>query len=80
MKRKATSEQIAAALKQDELGMPLADVIAQAGVSEKTFQGWKKRYGAHPEYSHELKVLQEENSRLKQLVAELTLEVGRLKE
>jgi putative transposase len=80
MKRIVTSEQIAAALKQEELGMPLADVIRQAGVSEKTFLSWKRQYGAHPEYSHELKQLQEENGRLKQLVAELTLDIGRLKE
>jgi putative transposase len=80
MKRNATSDQIAAALKQEELGMPLEDVIRQAGVSEKTFLGWKKQYGAHPEYSRDLKVLQEENTRLKQIVAELTLDIGRLKD
>lgn len=80
MKRNATTEQIAAALKQEELGMPLEDVIRQAGVSEKTFLGWKRQYGAHPEYSRELKVLQDENVRLKQIVAELTLDVGRLKD
>jgi len=80
MKRHAISEQIAAALKQEELGLPLADVIEQAGVSEKTFLSWKKQSGAHPEYTYNLKVLQEENGRLKQLVAELTLEIGRLKD
>ena len=44
MKRTITSDQIAAALKQEELGIPLEDVLRQAGVSEHTFLDWKKRY------------------------------------
>lgn len=80
MKRTSTSSQIAAALKQEELGMPLEDVIAQAGVSEKTFLRWKKQYGLYPKYVRDMQVLQEENCRLKQIVADLTLEVGRLRE
>jgi putative transposase len=80
MKRTTTSEQIAAALKQAELGMPLEDVIRQAGVSEHTFQNWKKRYGSLPGFPQDLKCLQEDNARLKQIVAELTLENARLKD
>ncbi len=80
MKRNSTSSQIAAALKQEELGMPLEDVIQQAGVSEKTFLRWKKQYGAYPEYLRDLKMLQEENGRLKQIVADLTLEIGRMRD
>ena len=81
MKRNMTSDQIAAALKQEELGMPLEDVIRQAGVSERTFLQWKKRYGALPEFSpDDLKSLQEENARFKQIVAKLTLENARLKD
>lgn len=80
MKRAITTDQIAAALKQEELGMPLEDVIQGAGVSEHTFLNWKKRYGALPSFPQDLKCLQEENTRLKQIVAELTLENARLKD
>ncbi|MFC5474865.1 transposase [Paraherbaspirillum soli] len=74
------SEQIAAALKQEELGMPLADVLRQAGISERTFLNWKKQYGALPAYPNALKNLLEENAKLKQIVAELTLENSRLQD
>lgn len=80
MKRAITSDQIAAALKQEELGMPLEDVIRGAGVSEHTFLNWKKRYSALPGFPQDLKCLQEENTKLKQIVAELTLENARLKD
>ncbi|AMP00405.1 transposase family protein [Collimonas arenae] len=70
-----SSDQIAAALKQEELGMPVADVIRQAGITERTFLNWKKQYGGLPGYPHDLKCLQEENAKLKQIVAELTLEI-----
>lgn len=80
MKRTTTSDQIAAALKQEELGMPLEDVIRQAGVSEHTFLNWKKRYSALPEYPKDLKFLQKENASLKKIVAEMALEIARLKE
>ncbi|CAL61881.2 putative transposase IS3 family [Herminiimonas arsenicoxydans] len=80
MKRTITSDRIAAALKQEELGMPLKDVIRQAGVSEHTFLDWKKHYSAMPGFPQDLKCLQEENIKLKQIVAELTLENVRLKD
>lgn len=75
-----SSDQIAAALKQEELGMPLADVIRQAGITERTFLNWKKQYGGLPGYPHHMKCLQEENAKLKQIVAELTLENSRLQD
>lgn len=79
MKRTTTtSEQIAAALKQAELGIPLEDVIRQAGVSERTFLNWKKQFSSLPGYPQDLKDLHAENARLKQIVAELTLENARL--
>ncbi len=80
MKRTTTSEQIAAALKQEELGLPLEDIIRQAGVSEQTFLNWKKQYGALPAFPQDLKCMVQENARLKQIVAELTLENARLKD
>jgi putative transposase len=75
MKKKRFSvEQIVAALKQAELGMPVADVIRQIGISEKPFYRWKKQYaGMQSDQVRELKVLPDENFRLKKLVAELSL-------
>jgi putative transposase len=76
MKRKRFSiEQIVAVLKQAELGMPVVDVIRQVGISEQTFYRWKKPYaGMQSDHVRELKQLQEENARLKKLVAELSLD------
>ena len=76
MKRKRFSvEQIVAVLKQAELGMPVADLIRQVGISEQTFYRWKKEYaGMQSEQVRELKQLQDENARLKKLVAELSLD------
>ena len=81
MKRTPLSrDRIAAALKQEELGMPVADVIRQAGITERTFQSWKKQYGGLREDPQRMKCLQEENAKLKQIVAELTLENSRLED
>ena len=76
MKKKRFSvEQIVAVLKQAELGMPVADVIRQVGISEQTYYRWKKQYaGLECDQVRELKQLQDENARLKKLVAELSLD------
>nr|WP_186237978.1 IS3 family transposase [Burkholderia gladioli] len=76
MKHKRFSiEQIVAVLKQAELGMPVADLIRQVGISEQTFYRWKKQYaGMQSDQVRELKQLQDENARLKKLVAELSLD------
>ena len=57
MKKKRFSvEQIVAVLKQAELGMPVADLIRQVGISEQTFYRWKKRYaGMQSDQVRELK-------------------------
>ena len=68
-------EQIVAVLKQAELGMPVVDLTRQLGILEETFYRWKKQYaGLEPDQARELKQLQEENARLKKLVAELSLD------
>jgi putative transposase len=68
-------EQIVTVLKQAELGMPVADLIRQVGISKQTFYRWKKQYaGLESSQVRELKVLQDENARLKKLVAELSLD------
>ena len=76
MKRKRFSvEQIVAVLKQAELGLPVAELTRQVGISEQTFYRWKKQYaGLQSDQVRELKQLQEENARLKRLVAELSLD------
>ncbi len=63
-------QQIAAVLKQAELGIPVADLIRKIGISEQTFYRWKKQYASlEPDQGRELKQLQEESTRLKKLVA-----------
>ena len=76
VKRKRFSvEQIVAALKQAELGMPVADLIRRLGISEVTYYRWKKQYaGLQSDQVRELKQLQDENARLKRLVADLSLD------
>ena len=76
MKRKRFSvEQIVAVLKQAELGMPVADVIRQMGISEQTFYRWKKKFaGLGVAEVRRLKLLEEENKKLKGLVADLSLD------
>lgn len=76
MKKKRFSvEQIVGVLKQAEVGIPIAEVIRKAGISEQTFYRWKKQYvGLESDQVREMKQLQDENSRLKQLVAELSLD------
>ena len=76
MKRKRFSvEQMVVVLKQAELGLPVADLTRQVGISEQTFYRWKKQSGGlQSDQVRELKVLQDENGRLKKLVAELSLD------
>ena len=74
-KSRFSVEQIVAVLRQVEMGMALADVTRQLGISEQTFYRWKKAYGGlQPDQARELKQLQEENVRLKKLVADLSLD------
>lgn len=80
-KSRFSVEQIAAVLRQAESGMAVADLIRQLGISEQTFYRWKKAYGGlQPDQVRELKQLQEENARLKRLVAELSLDKAILRD
>jgi putative transposase len=82
MKRSRFSvEQIVVALKQVESGMAVADLIRKLGISEQTFYRWKKQYaGMQPDQVRELKQLQEENARLKKLVADVSLDKAMLQD
>ena len=74
-------EQIVAVLKQAEAGVPLDELIRRVGISEQTYYRWKKQYvGLEVDQVRELKQLQEENSRLKRLVADLTLDKAMLQD
>jgi len=74
-------EQIAMALRQAEAGTPVEEICRKLGVSEPTFYRWKKRFGSLgvPEV-RELRQLREENRKLKQLVADLSLDKHMLQE
>jgi putative transposase len=80
-KKRFTAEQIVAILKQAELGIPIAELIRQVGVSEQTFYRWKKKYsGLEVDQVRQLKQLREENFRLKRIVADLTLDKAMLQD
>ena len=80
-KSKFSEEQIAYALRQVESGTAVPDVCRQLGVSEATFYVWKKKF-AHLGVSElrRIRSLEEENARLKRVVADLTLDKHMLAE
>ncbi len=69
-------EQLVAVLKQAEMGTPVSDLIRHLGIAEQTFfYRWKQRYaGLESDQVWEFKQLQDENAKLKRLVAELSLD------
>lgn len=82
MKRKRFSmEQIAYAITQAESGTAVAAICRQMGVSEPTFYRWKKKYsGMGVAEVRRLKQLEEENAKLKRLVADLSLDKAMLQD
>jgi putative transposase len=80
-KSRYTDEQVAFALKQAELGTPVAEVCRKMAVSEATFFRWKQRFGGlGPVELRKLRQLEEENTKLKKLVADLSLDKAMLQE
>src|SRR5207247_6111752 len=82
MKRtKFSEEQIGYAIRQADAGTPVGDLCRQLGVSDATFYAWRKKY-AHLGVSElrRLRQLEEENNRLKRLVADLSLDKHMLSE
>ena len=74
-KSKFTDEQIAFCLRQAETGTRVEEVCRKMGIAEQTFYRWKKKYGGLGVTElRRLKQLEEENSRLKKLVADLALD------
>ena len=81
MKKRHSEEQITMALRQAEAGMPVGELCRKLGVSEPTFYRWKKKYGSLGlSELRELRQLRDENRKLKQLVADLTLDKHVLQE
>jgi len=77
---KFTDAQKAFILKQGEQGIPVAEICRKAGISQATYFNWKKKYaGLMPSEMKRLKQLEDENTRLKRLVADLSLDVQMLK-
>ncbi len=80
-KSRFTDQQIAFALQQAEAGTPVAEVCLKKGVSEATYFRWKQKYaGLMPSEVRRLSHLEEENTRLRKLVADLTLDMEMLSE
>ena len=74
MSKRKTESQIIALLKKDEAGIPVAELCRQEGVSVSTFYSWRAKYGGMDvSEAQRLKELEEENRRLKQMYAELSL-------
>lgn len=80
-KTRYTEEQIAFALKQTETGTRVGEVCRKMGISEATFYNWKKKFaGLGVTELRRLRQLEDENQRLKKLVADLSLDKERLQE
>lgn len=79
--KRYSNEQIAFALRQAESGVPVAEICRRIGITEQTFYRWRKKYGklGLPELRR-LKQLEEENRKLRQLVADLSLDKAMLQE
>lgn len=82
MKRKRfTEEQIIAVLKQAESGVPTADLCRQQGINKNTLYNWRKKFGGMEiNDAKKMRQIEDENRRLKRLVAEQALDIVMLKD
>ena len=80
-KGRFSEEQIIAILREQEAGMTTAEVCRRHGISSATFYAWKSKYGGlEVSEARRLKALEDENQRLKKLLAEAVLDVVALKD
>ena len=80
-KSRFTEDQIIGVLREQEAGSTTAQVCRRHGISEQTFYRWKAKYGGMgPSDAQRLKGLEDENRRLKKLLAESMLDVAALKD
>ena len=80
-KQRFTEEQIIAVLKEQEAGAKAAELCRKHGISEATFYNWKAKYGGMDvSDARKLKALEDENAKLKKLLAEQMLDAAALRE
>jgi putative transposase len=80
-KSKFTESQIAFILKQADDGVSVAEVCRKAGISDATFYNWRKKYaGLMPSEMRRMRQLEEENAKLKRIVADLSLDKAMLQD
>ncbi len=80
-KTKFSEAQIAFILKQADEGAPVGEICRKAGISDATFYNWRKKYaGLLPSEMRRLRQLEEENAKLKRLVADLSLDKAMLQD
>jgi putative transposase len=80
-KQRFTEEQIIGVLREQEAGAKASDLCRKHGISEATFYNWKAKYGGMDvSETKRLKALEEENAKLKKLLAEQMLDVAALRE
>ena len=79
-KSRFSEEQIVGVLKEAEAGVPVKDLCRRMGISDATFYHWKAKYGGlEVSEARRLRQLEEENSRLKRIVAHQALDIDALK-
>jgi putative transposase len=80
MKKRFTEEQIITILKEGEAGIPVKEICRKHGISDVTFYNWRKKYaGMEAQDVKRLKQLEEENAKLKRMLAESMLDNDALK-
>lgn len=81
MKKRFTEGQIIGVLKQAEAGLPVKELCRQHGISEATYYNWKSKYGGMTESeAQRLRALEQENAKLKRIVADQVLDISALKD
>lgn len=81
MAKRYTEEQIIAVLKESESGLKTAEICRKHGISDATYYKWKAKYaGLEVSDLRKMKALEEENSKLKRIVADLSLDNRALKD
>ncbi len=81
MKSRFSEEQIIGMLKQQETGVPTAEICREHGISQATFYKWKAKFGGmNASEAKRLKQLEDENAKLRKLLAEQMLDVAAMRE